>query len=202
MEPGEPEMTEDQAYPANPDNEYGWEKLYAERTAQAYARRYGFTLRIARFQNCYGPEGTWRGGRRRRRPRCAARSPRSKMAAPSKSGATAPPCARTPTSPTWSTRSIGSCSLTWKARPTSAAQQYVTVDQLVATVAEVAGKRVQVKHIDGPVGVQSRNFSNERIYSTGWRPRYSLRDGIAETYPWIEAPGQSQPRPRVILTAD
>jgi nucleoside-diphosphate-sugar epimerase len=59
MAPGEPELTEEQAYPALPDNEYGWEKLYAERTALAYGRRYGMQVRIARFQNCYGPEGTW-----------------------------------------------------------------------------------------------------------------------------------------------
>ena len=59
MQPGEPEMTEDQAVPANPDNEYGWEKLYAERMAMAYARNRGMQVRIARFQNCYGPEGTW-----------------------------------------------------------------------------------------------------------------------------------------------
>jgi nucleoside-diphosphate-sugar epimerase len=65
--------------------------------------------------------------------------------------------------------------------------QYVSVNELVATVAEVAGKTVEVRHVDGPVGVQSRNFSNERIYSTGWRARYYLKDGIAHTYPWIEA---------------
>ncbi|NLF74461.1 MAG: NAD-dependent epimerase/dehydratase family protein, partial [Chloroflexi bacterium] len=63
MQPGEPEMTEAEAVPANPDNEYGWEKLYAERMAQAYERNRGMTVRIARFQNCYGPEGTWTGGR-------------------------------------------------------------------------------------------------------------------------------------------
>src|SRR5512147_1653599 len=63
MEPGEPELTEEQAYPALPDNEYGWEKLYAERMALAYGRRFGMPVRIARFQNCYGPEGTWTGGR-------------------------------------------------------------------------------------------------------------------------------------------
>ena len=65
--------------------------------------------------------------------------------------------------------------------------QYVTVNELVATVAEVAGKKINIKHINGPVGVQSRNFSNERIYSIGWRSQFDLRDGIARTYPWIEA---------------
>jgi len=63
MQPGEPEMTEDDAIPANPDNEYGWEKLYAERVAMAYGRHTDMKVRIARFQNCYGPEGTWTGGR-------------------------------------------------------------------------------------------------------------------------------------------
>ena len=63
MKPGEPEMTEAEAIPAYPDNEYGWEKLYSERVAMAYGRRYGMKVRIARFQNCYGPEGTWDGGR-------------------------------------------------------------------------------------------------------------------------------------------
>src|SRR6266566_7737516 len=63
MQAGEPELTEAQAYPALPDNEYGWEKLYAERMAMAFGRKYGIDVRIARFQNCYGPEGTWTGGR-------------------------------------------------------------------------------------------------------------------------------------------
>jgi nucleoside-diphosphate-sugar epimerase len=64
--------------------------------------------------------------------------------------------------------------------------QYVDVNELVATVEDVAGKRVKVRHIDGPVGVQSRNFSNERIFSIGWRPKIFLKEGIQLTYPWIE----------------
>jgi nucleoside-diphosphate-sugar epimerase len=70
--------------------------------------------------------------------------------------------------------------------------EYVTVDELVRTVVEAAGKRVHVTHVDGPVGVRSRNFSNERIYSTGWRARFTLRDGIARTYSWIESQVRSQ----------
>jgi nucleoside-diphosphate-sugar epimerase len=65
--------------------------------------------------------------------------------------------------------------------------QYVSVDELAATVAEVAGKRIHVKHLEGPVGVQSRNFSNARIYSIGWRAKVLLREGIELTYPWIDA---------------
>ena len=62
MKPGEPKLTEENAYPALPDNEYGWEKLYSERVALAYGRKYGMNVRIARFENCFGPEGTWQGG--------------------------------------------------------------------------------------------------------------------------------------------
>ena len=65
--------------------------------------------------------------------------------------------------------------------------QYVSVDELVQTVVEAAGKEIHIKHIKGPVGVQSRNFSNARIYSLGWKPAYFLKDGIAQTYPWIAA---------------
>jgi nucleoside-diphosphate-sugar epimerase len=65
--------------------------------------------------------------------------------------------------------------------------QYVTVDELVSTVLEVAGKHVNIRYVDGPIGVQSRNFSNARIESLGWSPKYFLKDGIALTYPWIES---------------
>jgi nucleoside-diphosphate-sugar epimerase len=65
--------------------------------------------------------------------------------------------------------------------------QYVSVDELAETIARVSGKKIHLKHVEGPVGVQSRNFSNARIYSIGWKSRYSLEDGIRLTYPWIEA---------------
>ena len=64
--------------------------------------------------------------------------------------------------------------------------QYVSVDELAMTIAEVAGKKINLKHVPGPIGVRSRNFSNERIYSIGWQARYNLKDGIAQTYPWVE----------------
>jgi len=187
MLPGEPEMREEEAIPANPDNEYGWEKLYAERVAMAYSRRYGMAVRIARFQNCYGPEGTWRGGREK---------------------APAAICRKVAEVPDGGTIEIwgdGTAirSYTYvddmvdgifrlmhsdlEGAVNIGCPQYVSVNELVATVCEVAGKRVKVRHVEGPVGVQSRNFSNERIYSTGWRPRVFLKEGIQRTYPWIEA---------------
>jgi GDP-D-mannose 3',5'-epimerase len=186
MQPGEPEMTEAEAIPANPDNEYGWEKLYAERTAQAYGRRYGMKVRIARFQNCYGAEGTWTGGREKA-PAAICR----KVAEVEDGG----------TIEVWGDGSairsythvndmVEGIFLLMQSDLEGAVNigcpQYVSVNELVETVCEIAGKKVKVRHVEGPVGVQSRNFSNARIYSLGWKPRVFLRDGIALTYPWID----------------
>ena len=187
MKPGESEITEADAIPANPDNEYGWEKLYSERMAMAYERRYGMEVRIARFQNCYGAEGSWRGGREKA-PAAICR----KVAEVENGG----------TIEVWgdgtAVRSythvndmVDGIFLLMQSDLHGAANigcpQYVTVDELVATVVEVAGKKIHVKHIEGSVGVQSRNFSNARIYSTGWKPKIVLKEGLQLTYPWVEA---------------
>ena len=187
MQPGEPEMTEAEAIPANPDNEYGWEKLYSERIAMAYERNQGMTVRIARFQNCYGPYGTWTGGREKA-PAAICR----KVAEVEDGG----------TIEIWGDGTAVR-SYTYVADMVDGiyrlmhsdlvgavnigCPEYVSVNELVDAVAEVAGKKIHVKHIQGPVGVQSRNFSNERIYTTGWQANYYLKQGIAETYPWVEA---------------
>ena len=186
MQPGEPEMTEAEAVPANPDNEYGWEKLYSERMALAYERNQGMTVRIARFQNCYGPYGTWTGGREKA-PAAICR----KVAEVEDGG----------TIEVWGDGTAVR-SYTYVADMVDGiyklmhsdlqgavnigCPQYVSVNELVEAVAKASGKNINIKHVEGPVGVQSRNFSNERIYSTGWEPKYFLIDGIAETYPWIE----------------
>ena len=186
MEPGAPEMSEQEAIPAHPDNEYGWEKLYAERVAVAYERRYGMEVRIARFQNCYGAEGTWRGGREKARghlPQSGGR--RGWRHRGSLGDGTA---VRSYTQVSDMVDAIYRLMHSDLRGPVNmGSPPYVTVDDLVTTVAVVAGKRIRIKHVDGPVGVHSRNFSNARIYSTGWRPRVSLEEGIAVTYPWIEA---------------
>ena len=186
MEPGEPEMVEAEAIPAHPDNEYGWEKLYSERVAMAYERRFGMQVRIARFQNCYGAEGTWRGGREKA-PAAICR----KVAEVEDGG----------TIEVWGDGSavrsythvsdmVEGIYLLMHSDLHGAVNigcpQYVTVNELVATVAEVAGKKINVKHVEGPVGVHSRNFSNARIYSIGWQPKVFLKQGIELTYPWIE----------------
>lgn len=184
---GEPELTEEDAYPAMPDNEYGWEKLYSERAVMAYGRRHGIATRIARFQNTYGPEGTWTGGREKA-PAAICR----KVAEVDDGGEIE----------VWGDGSAvrsytyvddlvdGILLLTASDReePTNIGNpEYVSVNELVATVAAVAGKTVRISHIDGPVGVQSRNFSNAAIEQLGFSARFPLRDGIARTYPWVAA---------------
>jgi len=187
MKPGEPEMHEDEAIPANPDNEYGWEKLYAERVAQAYGRRYGMQVRIARFQNCYGPEGTWTGGREK------APAAICRKVAEVGDGGTIPvwgdgTAVRSYTYVDDLVEGVYMLMQSDLEGPVNiGCPQYVTVKELVDTVAEVAGKRIHVQWVEGPVGVQSRNFSHARIYSLGWRAKVFLKEGIGYTYPWIEA---------------
>lgn len=194
MQPGEPALTEDDAIPANPDNEYGWEKLYAERVAMAYGWRYGMEVRIARFENCYGPEGTWRGGREKA-PAAICR----KVAEAEDGG----------TIEVWGDGTAirvftyvddlvdGIYTLMHSDPSTISGQRLegpvnlgsderVTVADLVRAVSEVSGKKITVRYVPGPVGVQSRNFSKARIKSLGWEAKVSLREGIARTYPWIE----------------
>jgi nucleoside-diphosphate-sugar epimerase len=196
MQPGEPQLTEDDAIPANPDNEYGWEKLYAERVAMAYGRRYGMKVRIARFQNCYGPEGTWTGGREK------APAAICRKVAEAEDGGTIEvwgdgTAVRSYTYVGDMVEGIYLLLQSDLAGPVNiGCPQYVTVKELVATVIEVSGKKIHVRHVDGPVGVQSRNpstgsghrFSNARIYSLGWRARFSLKEGIS----WQMADGRWQ----------
>lgn len=187
MRVGEEEMTEAEAIPAHPDNEYGWEKLYAERMAMAYGRNRGMTVRIARFQNCYGPEGTWRGGREKA-PAAICR----KIAEVEDGGTIEVWGDGTAVrSYTYVNDMVDGIYRLMQSDLEGAVNigcpEYVSVNELVDTVAEIAGKRINIKHVKGPVGVQSRNFSNARIYSLGWTSKYSLKDGIALTYPWIEA---------------
>jgi len=185
MLPGEPEMSEAGSYPAMPDSEYGWEKLYAERVALALQRRHGIIVRIARFQNCYGPEGTWQGGREK------APAAICRKVALARDGDEIE---------VWgdgaAVRSFiyiddmidGIYRLMrsdLEGPVNIGCPEYVTVDDLVRVVAEVAGKNVRIRHVPGPVGVHSRNFSNARIESLGWRASRFLRDGIARTYRWI-----------------
>ncbi len=186
MLPGEPELREEGAYPALPDNEYGWEKLYSERVAFAYGKRYKMKVRVARFQNCYGPEGAWTGGREKA-PAALCR----KVALADNNG----------TIEVWGNgtairsyiyiddllEGINAVMQSELSEPINiGSPEYVSVKELVETIIEISGKKINIKWVEGPVGVLSRNFSNELIYSLGWRHKYSLKEGIKITYKWIE----------------
>jgi GDP-D-mannose 3', 5'-epimerase len=192
MKHGEPEMTEAEAIPAHPDNEYGWEKLYSERIALAYERRYGMQVRIARFQNCYGPEGAWIGGREK------APAAMCRKVAEAQNGGTVEVWGDGSAirSYTYVSDMVEGIFLLMHSDLHGAVNigcpQYVTVDALAKTVAMIAGKKIQIKHVEGPIGVQSRNFSNERIYTLGWKPKVYLEEGIRLTYPWVEEQVRSQ----------
>lgn len=187
MKLDEPELSEEEAYPARPDNEYGWEKLYAERMAMAYGRRYGMTVRLARFQNCYGPEGTWRGGREK------APAALSRKIAEAKDGGTIEVWGDGSAMRAYTyiddmlegIRMLMNSDL--EDGVNIGRQEYVSVDKLVHTIADIARKRIRIKHTPGPVGVKARNFRADRIASIGWKSRYSLHDGLSRTYPWVKA---------------
>jgi len=185
MQPGEPELAEADAYPALPDNEYGWEKLYAERTALAYGRRFDMHVRIARFQNCYGPEGTWQGGREKA-PAAICR----KVAQVRDGGEIEVwgdgSAVRSYTYVDDMVDGIFRLMQSNLDGPANIGNpEYITVDELVHIVASVAGKSIKIRHVEGPVGVQSRNFSNARIESLGWHAHWPVRRGIEVTYPWV-----------------
>jgi nucleoside-diphosphate-sugar epimerase len=191
MKPEEAELSEEEAYPASPDNEYGWEKLYAERMTMAYGRRFRMAIRIARFQNTYGPEGTWRGGREKA-PAAICR--KVAMAADGDAvevwgDGTAMRAY------TFIDDLVDGVVLLMQSNLENGVnigrQEYVSVDELIRTVAEVAEKRISIKHVNGPVGVKARNFRNDRLTSIGWKSRVSLREGISRTYAWINSQVQS-----------
>ena len=188
---GDSYIVEEDVYPAQPDNEYGWEKLYAERMALSFARNRGIDVRIARFQNCFGPFGTWKGGREKA-PAAICR----KEAAADDGG----------TIEVWGDGSAlrvytyvsDLCDGVYTLMQSDlrepvniGSDEIVSVDDLVETVAAVAGKSISVKHISGPVGVTARYHSTALIKSIGWKAEFSLRAGLEETYPWIESQVQA-----------
>ena len=195
---GDNYLTEDDAYPALPDNEYGWEKLYAERMATAYGRHNDIEVRVARFQNCFGPYGTWDGGREKA-PAAICR----KVALAEDGG----------TIEVWGDGSAlrvytyvaDLCSGIYTLmhsgieEPTNiGSEEIVSVTELVRTVAEVAGKEIRIQSVEGPVGVLARYHTVDRIKSTGWSPVWTLREGLEVTYPWIEEQArQAVPEPAV-----
>ena len=185
LDPDNPNCAEDSAYPANPDSEYGWEKLFSERLYLAYNRNYNIPVRIARFHNIYGPLGTWQGGKEK---------------------APAAICRKVIQSngvvEVWGdgkqTRSflyIDDCIDAVRLLMNSdfmgpvniGSEEMVTIDQLVDVASQIGDIDVTKVYVGGPTGVRGRNSDNRLIEEKlGWKPKYSLHSGLSRTYEWIE----------------
>ena len=189
LDPDNPDCREESAYPANPDSEYGWEKLFSERLYLAYNRNYNIPVRIARYHNIFGPEGTWEGGREK----APAAICRKVAEVEGNEG----------TIDVWGdgkqTRSflyVDECIEATRRMMDSdfigpvniGSEEMVTINQLVDTAAKVAGKTIHKNHIDGPLGVRGRNSNNDLVREKlGWDYSMTLEDGIAKTYEWISS---------------
>jgi len=186
-DPNNPKTSEDSAYPAAPDSEYGWEKLFSERMYLSFHRNYGLNVRIARFHNIFGPEGTWKGGREK------APAALCRKVAEAKNGGEIE---------IWGdgeqTRSflyIDEClegvqrliDSDFIGPVNIGSEEMVSINQLAKIIMEIAGKNLTIKHIPGPLGVRGRNSDNRLIQEKlGWAPSRPLREGLEKTYQWIE----------------
>jgi GDP-D-mannose 3', 5'-epimerase len=188
LDPSKPVTAEESAYPAAPDSEYGWEKLFSERLYFAYARNYGINVRVARFHNIFGEEGTWTGGREKA-PAAVCR----KVAEAHKGGSIE----------IWGdgeqTRSflhVDEClegvrrmvASDFQGPLNIGSEEMVSINHLAHLVMKLADKNLSLKHIPGPLGVRGRNSDNTLIRETlNWAPSQSLEDGLKRTYTWIKA---------------
>jgi GDP-D-mannose 3',5'-epimerase len=186
MDPHNPKCSEDSTYPAAPDSEYGWEKLFSERLYLAYQKNHGIQVRVARYHNIFGPEGTWFGGREK---------------------APAAMCRKVAMTPDkgeiemWGdgkqTRSFlyidecleGSLRLmrsNWSGPVNIGSEEMVTINRLADMVMKIAGKKLTIKHIPGPLGVRGRNSDNRLIHEKlRWKPSWPLKKGMEITYKWV-----------------
>jgi len=188
LDPNNPDCREESAYPANPDSEYGWEKLFSERLYLTYGRNYGIPVRVARYHNIFGPEGTWKGGREKAPAAICRKVANAGLA---------------DTIEVWGdgeqTRSflfIDECiEATWRLMQSEfkgpvniGSEEMVTINELVRITAKVAGKSIGRDHIlDAPLGVRGRNSNNDLIRKElDWDYSQTLEEGIRKTYNWIE----------------
>jgi GDP-D-mannose 3', 5'-epimerase len=186
LDPDNPNCEESSAYPAAPDSEYGWEKLFSERAYFAYSRNHHVDVRVARFHNIFGPEGTWDGGREK------APAAMCRKVAEATDGSQIE---------IWGdgkqTRSflyVDECvegvmrlmKSDFAGPVNIGSDEMVTINQLAETVMQIAGKNLSLHHIQGPLGVRGRNSDNRLIeQKLGWRPSRPLAEGLATTYAWI-----------------
>ena len=187
MDPENPKCAEESAYPANPDSEYGWEKLFSERLYLAFQRNYRMDIRIARFHNIFGPEGTWQGGREKapaafcRKIAMAKEKDEIEMWGDGKQ--------------TRSFLYIDEClegvrklmNSDFTGPVNIGSEEMVTINKLAEMIMEIAGKKLSIKHIPGPLGVRGRNSDNKLIWEKlKWKPAQPLMEGLKKTYSWIE----------------
>ena len=187
-DPDNPKCSEDSAYPAAPDSEYGWEKLFSERLYLAYNRNFKMNNRVARYHNIFGPEGTWEGGKEKA-PAALCR----KVAMATSGGSIE----------IWGdgkqTRSFlivdecveGTIRLTrsdWEGPVNIGSEEMVTINQLAQMIIDISGKNLTIEHIPGPTGVRGRNSDNRLIeQKLGWAPSTTLQASLEKTYAWIES---------------
>jgi nucleoside-diphosphate-sugar epimerase len=195
MNPDAPNCEESSAYPAAPDSEYGWEKLFSERLYLAYSRCRGIEVRIARYHNIFGPEGTWTGGREKAPAalcRKVAETPNGGMIDIWGDG-----------NQTRSFLYVSECvegtirlmRSNFEGPVNVGSEEMVTINQLADMIMTTAGKRLEKRHITGPLGVRGRNSDNRLIEEElGWKPAQPLLDGLAVTYEWIERQVMSNSR--------
>lgn len=187
LDPDNPNCEESSAYPANPDSEYGWEKLFSERLYLAFARNFELKVRIARFHNIFGPQGTWKGGKEKA-PAAMCR----KVAEALDGGEIE----------VWGdglqTRSflyVDECvkgvlklmRSDFEGPVNIGSEEMVTINELAQYVIDISGKMLTIKHIPGPTGVRGRNSDNKLIEEKlDWVPNYPLYEGLIDTYRWIK----------------
>lgn len=188
MDPNNPDCAEHTVYPASPDSEYGWEKLFSERLYLTYHKNYRMEVRIGRFHNIFGPQGTWTGGKEKV-PAAVCR----KVAEAEDGGEIE----------VWGdgkqTRSflyVAECVEAVRRLMKSdflgpvniGSEEMLSINDLVKMVAEIAGKTIHIKHIPGPLGVRGRNSNNKLIAEKlGWAPSRPLQEGLEKTYEWINS---------------
>jgi nucleoside-diphosphate-sugar epimerase len=186
LDPDTPMMTEASAYPADPDSEYGWEKLFSERLYLAFARNHGMNVRIARLHNVFGPEGTWQGGREKA-PAALCRKVAESQGQIEVWG---------PGTQTRMFMYIDDCNegihrlmASNYSQPINiGSDRMVTVNDLVQLISRIAGKPVDIVNIPGPVGVMGRTSDNTLIKQVlDWAPPDSLEAGLEKTYRWIQS---------------
>ena len=185
LDPDNPNCEESSAYPANPDSEYGWEKLFSERLFLAFNRNYGLNIRIARFHNIFGPMGTWTGGKEKA-PAAMCRKVAESTSEievwgdgkQTRSFLYIDECVEAVLRFMRQDNFLGPVNI--------GSEEMVTINQLAKIAIDLSGKKLSIKNIDGPLGVRGRNSDN-KLYKEkmGWEPTQSLYEGMKKTYDWI-----------------